>query len=81
MHTTFTQKELELFCSTIIKASLDEAAKQARIIDDPNSYTGNTGSEYEPDKTVDKNSILECHETILQYSLELSKVHSKLKHP
>ncbi len=34
------------------------ASKNARVIDDPNSYTGNTGSEYPPDQIVDKNSII-----------------------
>jgi hypothetical protein len=38
---------------------LELAAENARIIDDPNSYCGNTGSEYPPDQIVSKQSILD----------------------
>lgn len=37
---------------------LELAAENARIIDDPNSYCGNTGSEYPPDQIVSAKSIL-----------------------
>jgi hypothetical protein len=41
------------------KQLLKLAANNAKIIEDPNSYCGNTGSEYPPDKIVSKQSILD----------------------
>jgi uncharacterized protein YaaQ len=38
--------------------ALEDAAKKATICEDPNSYCGNTGSEYPPDLIVNKQSIL-----------------------
>ena len=40
------------------KQLLKLAANNAKIIEDPNSYCGNTGSEYPPDEIVSKQSIL-----------------------
>lgn len=65
-------KELEnpiIFASLVAKKfaryhvekALESASKKSRIIDDPNSYTGNTGSEYPPDQIVDKKSILNAY--------------------
>lgn len=36
---------------------LKEAADNAKTMNDPDSYTGNTGSEFEPDIIVNKESI------------------------
>ncbi len=41
------------------KQLLELAAENVEIIDDPNSYCGNTGSEYPPDQIVSKQSILD----------------------
>lgn len=49
------------FAKHHVKLSLEEASKKAKIIEDPYSYTGNTGSEYFPDYIVDKKSILESY--------------------
>ena len=38
--------------------ALEDAAKKATTCEDPNSYCGNTGSEYPPDLIVNKQSIL-----------------------
>lgn len=58
-------KELEdcmlKFAKLHVQAALEAATKSARIIDDPNSYTGNTGSEYPPDQIVDEKSILHAY--------------------
>lgn len=40
------------------KQVLELASENARTMDDPNSYCGNTGSEYPPDIIVNKQSIL-----------------------
>jgi len=55
-----------------IKFAKSHCEKQAKVIsekaktmNDPNSYCGNTGSEYPPDVVVDKDSILNA------YSLDL----------
>ena len=50
--------ELKELCLNIIKQTLELAAKNARIINDPNSYCGNTGSKYSPSQVVSKQSIL-----------------------
>jgi hypothetical protein len=49
------------FAKAHVKAALEAAAKNAKIIDDPNSYCGNTGSEYLPDQIVDPESILNSY--------------------
>ena len=41
------------------KQLLELAAENAKIIDDPNSYCGNTGSEYPADQIISKQSILD----------------------
>lgn len=38
------------FAKMHVEAALKLASENAEIIDDPNSYTGNTGSEYPPDQ-------------------------------
>ena len=47
------------------KLHLDEQAtaicKKVKIIDDLNSYCGNTGSEYPPDQIVSEKSILNAY--------------------
>lgn len=37
---------------------IDRANLSARIIIDPNSYCGNTGSEYPPDEIIDRKALL-----------------------
>jgi hypothetical protein len=49
------------FAKLHVKAALEAAALSAKIIDDPNSYTGNTGSEYPPDQIVSEKSILTAY--------------------
>ena len=44
-----------------VQAALQAASKKAKIIDDPTSYTGNTGSEYPAGQIVDENSILSAY--------------------
>ena len=44
-----------------VTAALKVASEKGRIIDDPYSYTGNTGSEYPPDSILDKESILNAY--------------------
>ena len=41
------------------KQLLELAAENAKIIDDPNLYCGNTGSEYPADQIISKQSILD----------------------
>ncbi len=48
--------DLIKFCC---KYHVEQSQKRARIIDDPNSYTGNTGSEYPPDQIIKFNYSLE----------------------
>jgi len=52
---------LKKFALFHVKEALEKATEKARIIPDPNSYCGNTGSEYPPDDMVDKKSIIECY--------------------
>lgn len=49
------------FAKLHVKAALEAASEKARIINDPNSYCGNTGSEYPPDQIVSKYSILNAY--------------------
>lgn len=49
------------FAQEHVRAALKAISIKARIIDDPNSYTGNTGSEYYPEQIVDKDSILNAY--------------------
>ena len=44
-----------------VNEALQEAYKKARIVDDPNSYCGNTGSEYPSDQIISKESILNAY--------------------
>lgn len=44
-----------------VQAALKAATRKAKIIDDPNSYTGNTGSEYPPDQIISEKSILSAY--------------------
>ena len=41
-----------------IRTTVRKCANKAKTCNDPNSYCGNTGSEYPPDIIVDKQSIL-----------------------
>jgi hypothetical protein len=54
-------KLLREFSGMHANQALQEAYKKARIVDDPNSYCGNTGSEYPPDQIVSKESILNAY--------------------
>ena len=49
------------FAKLHVKAALKAASQKAEIIDDPNSYTGNTGSEYPADQIVSQESILNAY--------------------
>ena len=49
------------FAKLHVEAALKEAINNVRIIDDPNSYCGNTGSEYPPDQILDTNAILNSY--------------------
>ena len=49
------------FARLHVEAALKEASEKAKIVDDPNSYTGNTGSEYPADQIVSKESILNAY--------------------
>lgn len=40
-----------------IRQALDLAAENAKMMDDPYSYCGNTGSEYPADQIIDRQSI------------------------
>ena len=51
-------KALQEFAKLHVTAALKEAINNARIIDDPNSYCGNTGSEYPQDQILDTAAIL-----------------------
>ena len=46
-------------CINVCKQVLELAAENAKIINDPNSYCGNTGSEYPADQIVSKQSIID----------------------
>ncbi len=54
-------KALKKFAKIHIKAQAEIIVEKVKIIDDPNSYTGNTGSEYLPDRIVSDKSILEAY--------------------
>jgi len=49
------------FAKMHVEAALKEAINNVRIIDDPNSYCGNTGSEYPPDQILDTDAILNSY--------------------
>lgn len=49
------------FAKQHVELALQSANRQSRIIADPNSYTGNTGSEYPADDIVDSESILNAY--------------------
>jgi hypothetical protein len=49
------------FAKLHVEAALKEAINNVRIIDDPNSYCGNTGSEYPPDQILDTDAILNSY--------------------
>jgi hypothetical protein len=52
------QSEILRAMKIACQKTLELAAENAVIINDPKSYCGNTGSEYPPDQIVDKQSIL-----------------------
>lgn len=54
-------KALISFAKLHVELALQAASEKAKIIDDPNSYTGNTGSEYPADQIVDRKSILTAY--------------------
>lgn len=56
-----TIKIMEEFAKLHVEACKKEIAEKVRIIDDPRSYCGNTGSEYPPNRIIDKNSILNAY--------------------
>ena len=49
------------FAKLHVKAALKLASEKAKQIEDPYSYTGNTGSEYPADYIIDKDSILNAY--------------------
>lgn len=49
------------FTKLHVKAALKLASEKAKQIEDPYSYTGNTGSEYPADYIIDKDSILNAY--------------------
>jgi predicted P-loop ATPase/GTPase len=58
-HTENMYERLMNGIKDVCEKTLELAAENAKIIDDPNSYCGNTGSEYPPDEIVSKQSILD----------------------
>jgi hypothetical protein len=54
-------KQMIEFAKLHVEAALKEAINNVRIIDDPNSYCGNTGSEYPPDQILDTDAILNSY--------------------
>ena len=54
------QKMIE-FAKLHVEAALKAASEKAKIINDPDSYCGNTGSEYPPDQIISKDSILNSY--------------------
>ena len=56
-----TLDAMKEFAKLHVEAALKEAINNARIIDDPNSYCGNTGSEYPPDQILDMDAILNSY--------------------
>ena len=44
-----------------VEAALKAASEKAKIINDPTCYAGNTGSEFEADKIVSRESILNAY--------------------
>jgi hypothetical protein len=58
----YTEEEIMIeFAKLHVEAALKEAINNVRIIDDPNSYCGNTGSEYPPDQILDTDAILNSY--------------------
>lgn len=53
----FAEEVAKRACEQHVQAAMEAALKAAKIINDPNSYCGNTGSEYPPDQIIDKDSI------------------------
>lgn len=49
-----------------IRATVKKCANKAKTCNDPNSYCGNTGSEYPPDIIVDKQSILSVADRLIK---------------
>ena len=56
-----SEKAMVEFAKLHVAAALKEASEKATTIIDNNSYCGNTGSEYDPEIIVDKNSILNAY--------------------
>ena len=66
---TMTGAQLSIVKSAMIEFAKFHCIEQAKVIsekartmDDINSYSGNTGSEYPPDTIVDKDSILNAYD-------------------
>lgn len=49
------------FAQYHVLEALKAASKNVCMMDDPDSYTGNTGSEYPPDVIIDHSSILNAY--------------------
>jgi hypothetical protein len=56
-----TRKLMIEFAKLHVELQASSILKSVRIIDDPNSYCGNTGSEYPPNQIIDRNSILNSY--------------------
>lgn len=54
-------KALVEFAKLHVEAALQEAYLKSKIIDDPYSYTGNTGSEYPADQIISRESIINSY--------------------
>jgi hypothetical protein len=53
----FAEEVARRACEMHVANALIAADKAAKIIDDPYSYCGNTGSEYPPDQIIDRVAI------------------------
>lgn len=58
---TSVEKALIEFAQYHVEQALLQASKSAKIIPDPNSYVGNTESEYPANDIVSKDSILSAY--------------------
>lgn len=57
----FFKTQMIKFAKYHVQEALKEACLKSRIIDDPDSYLGNTGSEYPADQIIDRESILNSY--------------------
>ena len=55
------QQNMIIFAKYHVERALQMASRKAKIIADPDSWRGNTGSEYLPDEIVDPKSILDAY--------------------